>query len=303
MSTFIDLDSVWRDRQAYPNPCDYELTPEQVDTWVRSVREVRALPQNANERPLDFVTSINVIGLTLPFPRIELYAPRLIIVDSILANVMTTLEDHGLTSGDIVMTSSPGYGISSGIQRNVEYHVIVLSVTTFSVELTPGGGAVNLVPGTGIGLALAVIDDPSAPGSNYAAVTTAWSAALQLLDFPRIYLDFHSHRYNDARFLKTIKGVLADAKFVLTIDRTQFDDTLAPKWIHYKTHGEQVMRFKRDDPVIMRLMTRDGTTIPFFNEPDLNIPTNPDKQTMLTVNCTPYLRDAVFSNHATEPIV
>jgi hypothetical protein len=303
MSTFIDLDSVWRDRQTYPNPCDYELTPDQVDTWVRAVREVRALPQSANERPLDFVTSINVINLTLPYPRIELYAPRLIVVSSILANVATTIDPHGLTTGDIVMTSSPGYAISSGIQRNVEYHVIVLSATTFSLELTSGGGAITLVNGTGIDLPLAVIDNPVTPGSNYTTVTTAWTSALQLLDFPRIYLDFHSHRYNDTRFLKTIKGVLADAKFVLTIDRTQFDDTLAPKWLHYKTCGEQVMRFKRDDPVVFRLMSRDGTTLPFFTEPDLTVPSNPDKQTMLTVNCIPYLRDAVFVNHATEPIV
>jgi len=303
MSTFIDLDSVWRDRQTYPNPCDYELTPDQVDTWVRAVREVRALPQNANERPLDFVTSINIVSLTLPFPRIEIYAPRVIVATSILAGVITTMDPHGLTTGDIVMTSSPGYSSSSGIQRNVEYHVIVLSPVTFSVELTPGGGALSLVNGTGIGLELAVIDNPLIINSNYATVIAAWSAGLQLLDFPRIYLDFHSRRYNDMRFLKTIKGVLADAKFVLGIDKTQFDDTLTPKWLHYKSCGEQVMRFKRDDPVVFRLMSRDGTVIPFFTESDLSVPTNPDKQTMLTVNCIPYLRDAIFANHATEPIM
>jgi hypothetical protein len=303
MSTFIDLDSVWRDRQAYPNPCDYQLTPDQVDTWVKSSREVRALPQNANERPLDFVTSINVVNLTVPYPRIELYAPRIIHISSITTGVMTTVDDHNLTTGDIVMTSSPGYGTSSGILRNVEYHVVVTSATTFTVALTSGGVALALVNGTGLGLELAVIDDPVAIGSNYTSIMTSWSEGLQLLNFPRIYLDFHSHRYNDARFLKTIKGILADAKFVLTIDNTQFDDTLTPKWLHYKACGEQVMRFKKDDPVVLRLMSRDGTTLPFFMESDLTIPTNPDKQVMLTVNCTPYLRDAIFSNHAVEPIV
>lgn len=303
MSTFIDLDSVWRDRQAYPNPCDYQLTPGQVDTWVRSAREVRALPQNANERPLDFATSINIISVTLPFPRIELYAPKLVTATDILAGVVTSAEPHGLTTGDIVMTSSPGYATSSGILRNVEYHVTVLSSTTFNVSLTAGGAVLPLVNGTGIGLELAVIDDPLALNSNYTEVIAAWSAGLQLLEFPRIYLDFYSHRYNGTCFLRTIGGVLADAKFVLTIDRTQFDDNLTPKWLHYKSCGEQVMRFKRDDPIVIRLMSRDGTTLPFFIETDLAIPTNPDKQTMITVNCTPYLRDAVFNNHMVDPIV
>lgn len=303
MSTYIDLDSVWRDRQAYPNPCDYQLVPSQVDTWVKSVREVRALPQNANERPLDFVTSIHIIGATLPYPRIELYAPRLIIIDSITSGVLTTIIPHGLTTGDIVMTSSPGYASSSGIQRNVEYHVIVLTPTTFQIELSPGSGALPLINGTGIDLEMAVIDDPLIPNSNYTSVITAWVSGLKLIDFPRIYLDFHSHRYNDARFLKTIDGVLGDAKFVLITDRVQFDDNLKPVWVHYKSSGEQVMRFKKDDPMVVRFMSRDGTTLPFFSEPDLNILTNPNKQTMITVMCTPYLRDAVYANHVVDPIV
>lgn len=302
MSTFIDLDSVWRDRQAYPNPCNYELTPDQVDTWVKSVREVRALPQNANERPLDFVSSISVVNLTLPFPRIELYAPRLITISSISFGVLTSIG-HDLTTGDILMTSSPGYALSTGIQRNIEYHVIVLSPDTFSLELIPGTSALSLINSTGIMLEMAVIDNPLSPNSNYEQVTTNWRSGLKLLEFPRIYLDFHSRRYNDTRFLKTIKGVLADAKFVLTIDKTQFDDSLAPKWLHYKSCGEQVMRFKRDEPVVFTVMSRDGTTIPFFIESDLEVPTNPNKQTMLTVMCTPYLRDAIFSNHVIDPIV
>jgi hypothetical protein len=303
MSTYIDLDSVWRDRQTYPNSCDYQLTPKQVETWVKAVREVRALPQNANERPLDYASSIHLVNVVLPYPRIELFAPKLIIVDSIVGGVLDTVIPHLLTSGDIVMTSSPGYASSSGIQRNVEYHAIVLSATTLSLELSPGSGALALINGTGLGLEMAVIDDPAVPGSNYVSVTTKWSSALQLLNFPKIYLDFHSHRYNDPRMFKTINGVLADAKFMLTVDRTQFDDTLTPKWIHYKSSGEQVMRFKRDDPMIVRFMTRDGTTIPFFMEDDLGVATNPDLQTMMTIMVTPYLRDAVYANHMVEPIM
>ncbi len=286
----------------FQSPCSYELTPAQIETWVKSAREVRPLPQNANERPLAFVTSINVISVTLPYPRIELFALSLIEAASILANVVTTTADHNLATNDIVMTSSPGFAISSGIQRNVEYHVTVLSPTTFSLSLTPGGAVVNLVNGTGIGLELAVIEDPAAPNSTYGEIIAKWTAAIQLLNFPRIYMDFHCRRYNDTRFLRTIGGVLADAKFVLHIDRTQFDDNLKPVWLHYKSSPEQVMRFKSDDVVAIRFMTRDGSTLPFFDEKDLSIPTNPDMQTMVTLNCTPYLRDAVFSDHTISPI-
>ncbi len=303
MATYIDLDSVWRDRQTYVNPCEYELTPNQIATWTKSVREVRALPQNANERPLDFVSALNVNSVTLPYPRIEIYAPRLIIIDSILAGVVTTVDEHDLTTNDILMTSSPGFAVSSGIQRNVEYHVTVVSATTFQLALTQGGAALSLVNGSGINLEMAVIDAPGAPDSNYSTVMTAWEAGLQLVKFPRIYLDFHSKRFNDTRFLKTIDGVLADARFVLYTDRAQFDDTLTPVWLHYKASGEQVMRFKKDDIIVIRVMSRDGTTIPFFTESDLTVATNPDKQTMITVCVTPYLRDAVFANHLTEPIV
>ncbi len=298
MSTYIDLDSVWRDRQIYTNPCSYELSPGQTDTWAKEPRVVSALPKNANERPLDFTNSINVVSVTLPYPRIELFASQFIVVVNIVAGVLDTVVDNGLVDGDIVITSSPGYGASSGIQRNVEYFVTTTTSSTFTLSLTSGGAALPLVNGSGIGLEMAVI-----PAASYDDIITQWYAALQLLDFPRIYLDFHSKRYADVRFLKTINGILADAKFVLFIDRVQFDDTLTPKWIHYKSSGEQVMRFKRDDPMIVKLMTRDGTTIPFFNESDLNVATNPNKQTMITVNVTPYLRDAIFANHMVEPIV
>jgi hypothetical protein len=302
MSTYIDLDSIQRDREAFPNPCRYTLTVNQVDTWVRSTREVRALPQNANERPLDFVSSLNIVSAVIPYPRIELYANRSIVVDSITANTFTSLADHGLASGDIVMTSSPGFTTKAGLSRNVEYHVIVASPTTFQVELAPGSGVITLPVATGLNMSLAVIDDPTAIDSDYLYVKDSLNDAIAITMVPRIYLDIHCMKYNDTRCLKTIGGILADAKFVLIPDRTQHDDTGTPTWIHLKSMGEQVVRFKRDDPLSIDFVTRSGKTIDVFTEPDLTIPTNPLKQTMITINVTPYLRDALYSNHAIEPI-
>jgi hypothetical protein len=85
-------------------------------------------------------------------------------------------------------------------------------------------------------------------------------------------------------------------------ERIQFDENLAPVWIHFKSHGEQVTRFKRDDPVTIRFLSRGGQVLPFFNEADPQLAPNPFKQTLLTLNITPYARDASFTNHSTEPI-
>ena len=67
MANFIHLDSISRDREQYPNPFDYELTPQQVNSWFRSARTVRAHPQNPSTQPLDFVSTINIRHIILPY--------------------------------------------------------------------------------------------------------------------------------------------------------------------------------------------------------------------------------------------
>lgn len=295
MSSYVDLDSFWRDRSAYTNPCEYQLTASQVSMWTQSAREVRPLPQNPNSRPLDFVDAISVISATLPYPRIELFAP-LITLLSVSGNTFTS--DSAVSLDDIIMTSSPGFFSSVGLKRNVEYHVINPIGNTFQLSLTQGGAAVAFTDATGIDLQVAVIST-----ADYADIIATTEGARQLVTFPRIYLDYHCKLYNDVRLINTNNGVLQDAKFVLGIDKVQFDDNATPIWIHYKAHGEQVMRYKRNEPVVIRFMTRDGTTIPFFDEDDLNVVTNPNMQTLITLNVTPYVRDASYVNHGVDPIM
>lgn len=305
MATHYDLDAIWRDRQSYTNPLNYQLLPDQVATWPRSARSVRALPQNANLRPLDFVAAISIISVTLPYPRVELFANNLIEVSSITTgSVLNTLLNHAITIGQVLITSSPGYTSTNGISRNVEYHVVATPTpTSFQVSLVAGGAVQNFTLGSGLDLIFAALGDPLISSSDYEEVTSKTKDALQLLGFPRIYLDIHTLRFNDPRCIQTVGGILADAKFVLGIDKVQYTDKLQPIWIHYKSHGEQVMRFKRDDPLSIRFMTRDGTTIPFFDEPDITIPTNPSKQSLITFSNTPYIRDNDYANHMTEPLM
>ena len=299
MTTYIDLDSVWRDRPANTNPCNYQLTAKQIDTWTSSARDTKAIPSNPNERPLDFVNSVVLIAATLPYPRIEIFAPFNITVDSITGgNTINTVGNHNLAVNDIVMTSSPGFAASNGIQRNVEYHVIApITPTSFQVSLTQGGPAVALIDGTGLNLEMGAI-----PLALYQTVMDNLQSAEALVTFPRLYVNFHSNYYNDTRLLNTIGGVLADAKFVIGIDKVQFDNTARPIWIHYKAQGEQVFRFKRNDTVHLQFMTRDGSIVNFFDEPDLAVPTDPSRQSLVTFGLTPYLKDATYRNQGIEPI-
>ena len=196
------------------------------------------------------------------------------------------------------MTSSPGFLVSLGISRNVEYHVIATPTpTSFQVSLTQAGPIQTFNNGTGINLQLAVITP-----ANYANVTALNDDAALLTTFPRLYLDIHSELYKDIRRVNSINGSISDAKFALIHDKVQYDENLTPIWILYRSHGEQVMRFKRNSPLKIRFFSRDGNTLTFFDEADLTVPTNPYKQTIITVLETPYIRDAVYSNHATNPI-
>lgn len=189
MATFIDLDSNWRDREIYPNPANYELTPSQVEGWFRNARSVRAFPQNPSTQPLNFVVSMNIHYLTVPY------------------------------------------------------------------------------------------SDPVAA-------------------LPRVYVDFHSRKYNDIHLIQAIDGRHQESRWICNFDRIQRDPvTDDPLWIHFRCTMEQVMRFKKDDTMVFRVTTRDGSTLPNLDNlvPD---PPDPLKQILCTFDCTPYLRDGDYSESA-----
>ena len=57
---------------------------------------------------------------------------------------------------------------------------------------------------------------------------------------------------------------------------------------------EQVLRFKRNDPLVFRLFTPDGITLPFIDkgpEPDKKV------QIVALLGVTPYSRDGNYDNH------
>ena len=190
MSTFVDLDSQYRDFEIYPNPHSYELVPRQIETWFRKSRKVRAVQQGPHANPLEFATTVNMRYLTIPY-------------------------------------------------------------------------------------------------------TTELSAE------PRVYVDFHSHKYNDIHLIQTIDGRHQTMRFICEQSRVQSDEGGTPIWIHYKCEMEQTLRFDRDNMITFQITTRDGEILP-SNDNVLPASPDPTKQTLATFEISPYIRDNDYSNHMTE---
>lgn len=120
---------------------------------------------------------------------------------------------------------------------------------------------------------------------------------------PVVFVNFRSSTYKDIRLIATINGTLSDAKFACYFDKIQYDDFNNPKtpvWIHYRCPMVQTMRFVRDMPVTFQLFTRSGS-IPPQQDNDLPDEPDPDKQTILTVQLVPYLRNSSWSGHSIVP--
>lgn len=77
MSTFIDLDSIHRDRSNYPNPSEYMVTPDQLNGFFRTARTTRSTAVNPNHSIQEFSTSLRLVALTVPYSVALAAIPRL----------------------------------------------------------------------------------------------------------------------------------------------------------------------------------------------------------------------------------
>ncbi len=109
-----------------------------------------------------------------------------------------------------------------------------------------------------------------------------------------LYLDIHSPTYNDQYIINTMGGANRDARFLLVRDKVIFDRKGKPVWILWTSPMEQVLRFKRDDPLVFRLFTPDGVTLSLID--DGPVPKE-SAQIMALLAVTPYSRDGDYDNH------
>lgn len=67
MSSFVNLDSILRERGIYPNENKYAVDSKQVETWFKSARTTMAVSQNPSIKPREFATAVNVRYLVVPY--------------------------------------------------------------------------------------------------------------------------------------------------------------------------------------------------------------------------------------------
>ena len=147
---------------------------------------------------------------------------------------------------------------------------------------------------------------------------TVHTSALQ-----RIYLDIHSDRYNDRHLLNTIGNKVPKARFVLTQECVQYDASMNPLWVKFSSRMDQVIRFARNEALVVNIMQEQGYTIHIddytgtggvFDEATddikLTSPADPEqptpesltptkeRQTWILLELVPYYRDGDYNNHA-----
>lgn len=112
----------------------------------------------------------------------------------------------------------------------------------------------------------------------------------------RLYLDVHSQRYNDTGLINIIDNKIPRARFVLTFESLQFDHNNIPRFVRFVCRMDQVMRFSRNDSLIVNMMQEEGYAI-IITDPALPGGITKELQTWILLEITPYLRDADYANH------
>jgi hypothetical protein len=133
------------------------------------------------------------------------------------------------------------------------------------------------------------------PYGNYTYVNAAGATITSnTANLQRVYLDVHNPFNNDLRLIYSMNDVVSHARFVLLFDSVQFATTTGNPgiWVKFKCKMNQVMRFTRNEPIIVRIMQEQGFTITIA---DTNPPTFAN-QTYILLKITPYFIDGNYNN-------
>lgn len=294
MPNVIDIDSYYRDRNIYPNPCDFSITPGQVKEWVKTTRS----KEYTADRTI--LHSVELDRLSMPYPRVELYADVIVSADSIVAGtgLVTFPSAHGLADEDIVECLDD----VAPFVRGRQYYVDVIGLNTMTLSLA--------VPLTAILPASTMTFNPIRNKLRFAVVYSVplnidirqtLVNGLSFLNIPKIYVDIDvdAGTFRNQDTIASIDGYHRNDKFVATLDVVQNDSDGAPVWLHYKTKTPQVMRFKMGEPLKIKLSDRSGDAITVFNDnPSSTTFPNPSKQILLSLNVTPFAQDSDYNSEA-----
>jgi hypothetical protein len=227
---------------------------------------------------------VKIERMTIPYPRIELFSDTFIEVASVNTVTLTSTAAHALADDDIVeVIIAPS--TTSPFVYGAQYKVFNSATPNFELRPVGAGGvsistAVAQTYGGKNRLQLALVSTASGSKNFQNAVI----AAREILKVPQIFVDFYSKRYNDLDLIDTIGGAVRNAKFVVYTNQSliQRDEYEHPVWIHYICDTPQVLRFKKNDAVLIRLQDRNGRTINIY--PEVPADDQPLKQLLLTMS-------------------
>jgi hypothetical protein len=284
MPNVLDLDSVFRDRVQHPSPCDYVIQPSQIKEWIKTTR---GTGYKVDQTVLH---TMKVDSLTLPYPRVELFADTIVNVDSAVnATSLLLSAGHTLAVNDIVECLDS----VAPFVRGKQYQVITVAIPGTNFQLGEIGTATTAII-TPTNRTFSGVHNQLRFALVTSAVSTALSNALAVLKLPKIYLDV-DHENGTIKNQDTMASIDAyhrNDKFVMTLDTTQYDENGQGVWLHYATLLPQIIRFKMGDPVRVRICDRRGVPISVFDDSSTSA-TYPDpfKQTLISLSMIPFIQD------------
>lgn len=293
MSVSYLLDSALRDRQACPDPLNYKLNPSQVETWSRSGKNLKAKDASSTKRVTDFAHTVNVLSMSMPYPKPELFGPLLATTSIDGAGNLIFATPPNLVVGDIIWTSSSN-GAPFGVPVDTQLYVVALSGPTgIQFSSYAGGPALPLSPATSLIMNF-VLYSPT--------VAEKYAESKILLTSPILFLILRCENRKDNRGIRCIDGTHSEATHILQrSDMTPAPDG-TPGFLNFHCRAEQTCRWSLDEPIEIGVESRDGQLITVFKETidqqkqDLD----PYRQTIIHFIVTPFIMDATYSNQFVE---
>lgn len=288
MSVHCFVDSVLRDRQVYPDPLNWTLDANQVKTWARTTKEIKAISASPHKSPLDYVSTVQILSIQIPFPKPELFAQVLTAVSISATDDLVFASPHGLVDGDRVWTSSNN-GAPYGVPVDLPLYVVNSTPTTIQISTSSGGSSISLSPATLISLGFAVYT---------AEVQAKYEDAKIVLTTPFLFFTMRCKSLKDNRNVRCLDGTHATVTHVLTRGGVTQGKDGAPAFLEWNSRAEQTMRWALNDVIEFAFETRDGSKLDVFKESkeDLMIDADPTRQMMVSFIVTPFIRDGTYSN-------
>jgi len=279
MSTFVELDSTFRDREKYPSPADFTVDVNQLNGWFAAARTVRAYPQVTQTKQPEFATSVELTNLTLPY-------------NDAFTNLERVYVDFHCKSHNDAFLVNTINGMNRDARFVVHFDKIQYATTT---TISPQTVVIN----TNIVNGSNVVNISQTSVSNFTPIPIGTSVTGTGISGGTIVSSV-----NNSTQLVLNQPAISTGNYNLSFTyNTTTIESVTPAFIHYKSaHDDQVMRFRRNDSVIFRVFDNQGKTLVIPGEPSSpdNLNINPMNQICASFNITPFTRDNDFANHLTD---